>query len=369
MAIRVVRTSSQYAEATFNPVSGNAFTMAVWYRPSSIANGTALGIGDTNSSAYGALGMNGSGSAFIEVRGQNASAGVLTTDVWAHIAGVQTTNMQRVAYLNSVAGVANTNFGEVLGADRTTVGGLVLNGARLSFAGGDVAEAAIWDVALTALEVADLAAGALPSTVRSEALVFYRRLLDDTFVDAPGEVGTPLVPGAGGAAPTSAIHPPVGHTHETMAWQTSYVVCDRATNTLASSYVCRDRITSTWSSSYVTQDRTLALWQSGYGVNEYTLMTWESLWATHNHRSMTWPSMYGVRGRTSSTCGSLWITYERVAAVWQTSYVVMGHSAELWPSRYSVRTTGAAIGHRGTLDALEAWPCGMVVRGIELVGT
>jgi hypothetical protein len=215
MALAFVRASGQYAEAAGSPLAStpSVFTVACWYKPSSIANGTALGLGDTGGSSYCALGMNASGNAFIETTGNNATAGVLTNGAWAHIAGVQSSATSRIAYKDGVAGSADTGSGDVFGANRVTAGGLMLNGTRLSFAGGSVAHVAIWSSALTAGNVASLAGGARPDAVSSGTLVFYSELVGTASPEDDLVGALDLVWGAGGAAPSQDTNnPAVGGT-------------------------------------------------------------------------------------------------------------------------------------------------------------
>jgi hypothetical protein len=214
MALAFVRASGQYAEAAGNPLGAAAtavFSIACWYKPSSIANGTALGIGDTNSSEYLALGMNGGGAAFVELGGQTATAGTLTNGAWNFIAGVQSSATSRIAYLGSTAGAANTTSKDFTAADTITAGGLMLNGSRLSFAGGSVAHCAVWSSALSAGDITSLAGGARPDAVSSGTLVFYAEL-DGASSPEEDLVGAlDLVWGAGGAAPTQDTdNPAVG---------------------------------------------------------------------------------------------------------------------------------------------------------------
>lgn len=213
MALAFVRASGQYAEALGNPLGAPAtavFSIACWYKPSSIANGTAFSIGDTNSTEYLALGMNGSGNAFVELGGQNASAGVLTSGAWNFIAGVQANATSRIAYLGATAGATNTTSKDFTAADTITAGGLMLNGSRLSFAGGSIAHCAVWSSALSAGNVTSLAGGARPDAVSPGTLVFYAEL-DGAASPEEDLVGTlDLVWGAGGAAPTQDVNnPPV----------------------------------------------------------------------------------------------------------------------------------------------------------------
>lgn len=206
MALNVVRASSQYAEATSCPLGAGtltAYTMAAWYRPSSLANGTAFGFGATTLSTYIALGANGTGVVFIEASGNDAFAGTMSSGVWGHIAGVQTSagagGLQ--AFFNGTGGSTATP-GAVSALNRSTVGGVVITNVRVSFSGGDIAECAAWNVALSAAEIAILAKGYSPLFVRPSALVFYSPLADarNPAVDLWG--GRTLAFGASTAAPT-----------------------------------------------------------------------------------------------------------------------------------------------------------------------
>lgn len=216
MAIAVVRASSQYAEATSSCLGSGTlttFTLAGWYKPSSIANGTVIGIGRSSTAPYIAMGMDGSGLVFIEVSdgsGVNVTGGTLSNGVWAHIGGVQASATSRTAYLNGAAGTTNTTSKTPSGLDRTTIGGLVLNGSRLSFAGGDIGECSVWNVALTTAEMLMLAAGMSPLCVRPQSLVFYAPLTQATSPEQDLRGSLALTFGAAGAAPTKATsHPRV----------------------------------------------------------------------------------------------------------------------------------------------------------------
>jgi hypothetical protein len=216
VSLAVARASSQYAASTTSPITTApaVCSLACWYKPSSIANGTALGIGDLQStSRYFALGMDGTGKAFFEPTGATAlSTGTLTNGAWSHIAGVQASASSRSAYLNGTAGSAQTST--VTSASETleevTIGGLQLNGTRTSFAGGEIAECAIWSVALTAAEVLMLSRGVSPLLVRAASLVFYCSCLKAATPEQDIRGGRTLAFGATTKAPTKgASHPPV----------------------------------------------------------------------------------------------------------------------------------------------------------------
>jgi hypothetical protein len=102
----------------------------------------------------------------------DTSAGY-TVGQWCHAAGVFVSSTSRVAYLNG--GNSGSNSSPVTSANWNTLllGGRYLDSVLGFWYSGDVAEAAVWNVALTADEIAHLAAGYSPLTVRPHALVHY----------------------------------------------------------------------------------------------------------------------------------------------------------------------------------------------------
>lgn len=170
MARTFVRSESDYLEVASAPALTTAFTVSGWYKPSSVANGTVLGIGSSASGNYLALGMAGDGTAFIETSGQHtAHPDALTPDAWNHIAAKfgDDTNQQYV-FLNGVKSDSGT-AGAISGLDVITVGGLVIAGDRVSFAGGDIGYGTLWPTALADEDIAALAAGANPMHVGAPA--------------------------------------------------------------------------------------------------------------------------------------------------------------------------------------------------------
>jgi hypothetical protein len=178
MSRTFVRASSQYLESTAPPLTdiSGPLSMSCWYRPSSIENGTALSIGtSTSESNYMALGMEPTGKAFLEAAGVDSlSAGTLSSGAWAHLGGVVASATSRLVYLNGTAGTVNATSKTGTGMNRCNIGCLFLGASsRVSFAGGEIAECAMWNVALAASEVLALAKGLHPFFVRPASLVFF----------------------------------------------------------------------------------------------------------------------------------------------------------------------------------------------------
>ena len=104
---------------------------------------------------------------------------------WTHCAGVFTSATSRTIYVGGISRATNTinigsqnTFTEVLiGARRNTTVGLYYT--------GNLAECGIWNIALTAAEIASLAKGMTCDKIRPQNLVFYAPLIRD-LIDQKG---------------------------------------------------------------------------------------------------------------------------------------------------------------------------------------
>mgnify|MGYP001558445184 CR=1 FL=1 len=95
-----------------------------------------------------------------------------TADTWHHIGGVWDGNSSRTAYLNGSAGTTNT-VTRTITSSTTIIGAYSGFGGYQGFWPGYLAEAAMWDAALTAAEMATMADGFSPLLVRPGNLVAY----------------------------------------------------------------------------------------------------------------------------------------------------------------------------------------------------
>jgi len=103
-----------------------------------------------------------------------------SANTWHHACGVEAANNDRRAFLDGGNKGLNVATRAPSGADEVQIG----QNARSTNDGdllGDVADAAIWNVALTDAEVAILAKGYSPLCVRPESLVFYMPLVRDIY--------------------------------------------------------------------------------------------------------------------------------------------------------------------------------------------
>ena len=148
---------------------------------------------------------------YIRSAGATARAVVTSTgftaNTWHHACFVATNSTSRTIYLDAGGAVEDTNSSNfITGADVTLIGRREQVGAipTNSYFSGNLAEGAIWNVALTAAEVAILAKGYSPLLVRPQNLVAYWPMIRDTDDDIVGGFSmTPL------NSPTIAAHPRV----------------------------------------------------------------------------------------------------------------------------------------------------------------
>jgi hypothetical protein len=101
------------------------------------------------------------------------------------VAAVFVSAASRTAYFNGVASAENTTSVTPLTFDAAAIGARAIGGSYGLYADGKIADAAIWNVALTAAEIASLAKGISPRLIRPQSLVFYAPLIRD-LIDVKG---------------------------------------------------------------------------------------------------------------------------------------------------------------------------------------
>jgi hypothetical protein len=99
-----------------------------------------------------------------------------TVDTWQHGCAVFTSNSSRTIYLNGGNDNTNATAQDSITPNRTSIG-VKLGPAAVRYWSGSIAEAAIWNAALTAEEVAVLGSGYSPLLIRPQSLVSYWPLM------------------------------------------------------------------------------------------------------------------------------------------------------------------------------------------------
>jgi hypothetical protein len=165
-------------------VTALPISIACWFRKTNANTNTALiAVGQNpgparvqldlrSDASVGAASVNVSNLADVATKGSHSA------NVWHHGAAVFTSSTSRTAYLDGVAGTVNTGSNLNGTPDNTCIGARYAT----TFGGfhpGDIAEAAIWNVSLTAAEIAAMAKGVSPRLIRPTARVFYAPLIRD----------------------------------------------------------------------------------------------------------------------------------------------------------------------------------------------
>jgi hypothetical protein len=187
MAYAFASASSQYLEASSSPVSTYPLTIAAWVYPlDTTTTGVVASVNTNGGFARQQLVVQAAGTV-IQIgsldsanQGENASAsGTYSANVWHHAAGVVSGSSSRVAYMNGNAGTTGTIPVVTTGMNRVMVGARRIAGGTGAYLNGRVADVGIWDVALTADEIASLAKGVPCRLIRPQSLVFYAPLIRD----------------------------------------------------------------------------------------------------------------------------------------------------------------------------------------------
>ncbi len=172
--------STEYFENASDPIGSYPCTMAAWVYPDATGiNHVAVGITDNsatnviqllwvNSSDQPVAQSRNGGTAVSAVSGQT-----LTINTWAHICAVFTGDADRDIYVNGGNVVNDTGNETWGGSSNVTNFGRRVRATQDRYWSGRLAEIGIWNVALTAANVASLGAGFIPLMVRPDALVTY----------------------------------------------------------------------------------------------------------------------------------------------------------------------------------------------------
>jgi hypothetical protein len=174
--------TSQYLSTASAPASGTPMTIAAWCRGPVGAGGRAVAAVGVNAGTHrNQLNMNGT---TVQVFSQGATAGhthdtgtIASTGALFHFAGVFSSSSSRTGYINGVAGTTGiVDVGSQNAANTITIGAR-WNTSIGNYYDNDIAEVGVWNVELTAAEIASLAKGMTCDKVRPQSLVFYAPLV------------------------------------------------------------------------------------------------------------------------------------------------------------------------------------------------
>lgn len=127
------------------------------------------------------------------------------TGLWDHFAGVSSSATSHQAWMNGVPGtVSTTNIPGAFDITTSSIGGLKRTGAVEQPILGAVADAAVWNCALTGAEIRLLANGVPPHMIRPANLMWYVPMDDAAYpaIDLRSGRNATIV-----GAPTRFAHP------------------------------------------------------------------------------------------------------------------------------------------------------------------
>lgn len=166
------------------PATGVPLTLSCWFNASTDVAGVLMSIGVGGGFdrfqifTGGTIGINAAATAAKSpsLTGQSVSSGTPALNTWHHVAGVFTSSTERVVYFNGVPGVVNTDLVTPSGLNRLNIGARY-NTTLGAYFTGMLAEAAVYNAALTAAEIISLSKRYRPDRIRPQNLVYFDRLI------------------------------------------------------------------------------------------------------------------------------------------------------------------------------------------------
>ncbi len=181
MAREFERTNSEYLSNGSPLLTAAPMTVSMWINPFLPMSGgqTVFSIADTGGNddffILEYLGGSPADIRWMAVRGSGGIASipnVIVPNQWQHVCGVEVASNLRHVYYNGGSEATNTDSRVPVSLDNTTIAAHLLS-VLITTPNVRVGHAALWNVALTAAEVASLAAGVSPLRIRRDNLVEY----------------------------------------------------------------------------------------------------------------------------------------------------------------------------------------------------
>lgn len=219
MARKYVSASNQYLSSTTVPISVVPMTFACWFQVPEVDNENVLmAIADNSNVDHMfhlavrgdqagdplMFGTRADGGA--DNNGQALSSTSVLANTWHHAIGTSNTSSNRDVYLDN-GGAGNDTKGPIvpLLLDIFSIGSIEDSSPKRS--DSTIVYAAIWNVVISAISRAMLAAGVCPLLVERESLIFYDPLPGHSNGDSHDLVGGLTMTATN--APTAAGDPPI----------------------------------------------------------------------------------------------------------------------------------------------------------------
>lgn len=203
-----------------SPVSAYPITMSIWFNPDRNDNTyDAMFLGASGSEYVGIyLNLaNSSGNAYVTATVNDsvyaATSNQYAAETWNHAAATFGSNTNRRAFLNGQGGTVNTTTRSMTTPVNTMIGGFNIGSNVFGAMGGDLADAAVWNIVLTDAEIVALSKGVSPLNIRPSNLMAYWPIYG---ISSPepnlARTGSALnltLGATGGATSFQVPHPPV----------------------------------------------------------------------------------------------------------------------------------------------------------------
>jgi len=214
MARSFLSASTEYLQVESTPVTAAPLTISIWFNADNVTdNNTPISIPNSGVSNdfFGIIIRGDIGGDPIQFFAGDGgfdtaeTANGYTANTWNHAIAIAASTTDRTCVLNGDTANKGTDTTSVTpaGLNRITVGRLG-DSSPISEMDGGLAEAAIWDVALSEAEGVALSRGFSPLLIRPGNLVFYLPMLNDEDNDLVGGLGLTAF-----GTPTTEDHSPV----------------------------------------------------------------------------------------------------------------------------------------------------------------
>jgi hypothetical protein len=202
---RVVATSQSIRATTLSMPAAGPITIAAWINLlSGATNSDVLSNGDLSNSLTRIILLEGGGlnvwhSSKPAAFDQDWGFGAMSSNTWYHLCLVFGTGSQATPYQNGVAGATQSQSSGNPSGGHFSIGSFDNSGVPNNQFGGAIADVAVWNVALSATDISNLAAGRRPINVQGGSLMGYWPLNDfsnATELDLSGNANNATVVGA-----------------------------------------------------------------------------------------------------------------------------------------------------------------------------
>ncbi len=213
MARTFVSASSQYLNAATAAFTAQPFTMSAWAVTTTTTGERCIVQIENSGNTTDRHNMVISGTGAFTVSGNSSTNNnsflnsVVTTGAWHHYAAVHSSASSRYIWFNGTRGTQGTTSITSSGLNSTSIG-MERDSTPAAAWDGQIAEVAIWNVALADNEVVALSKRVSPLRVRRDALVHYWPIWGLDSPEIPAVRGSFTV-ALNGGTPARANHAPV----------------------------------------------------------------------------------------------------------------------------------------------------------------